>query len=267
MAETLRRLLSLAMAGLLVTAVAPRAYCAAKANDSGVTSAPTPAVQAQAHTASASIPAASASPAAVSASTLAPKAVETAGVKHVVLRAPGSHGAAAVPAKLTPGEILYRRTGETELHDPLNWSVMVYKSRHELIVYFEGRLLKKYSAVFGRNLIPGRKEWSEDRRTPEGVYTIVRKELNLRFHWFLRLNYPNFVDRQRYKVLRAEHEVPEVDGHVLGVGGAIGIHGTDIPVLNQGLVNWTTGCISVSNRSIDELDRLLPVGTLVIISH
>ncbi len=265
MAETLRRLLSLAMAGLLVTVIAQRAYCAARANDGSAPSVPTPPVQTRAHPAS--TPAASTSPAAVSASTLAPKAAETAGIKHVVLRAPESRGATAVPATLTPGEILYRRADETERHDPVNWSVMVYKSRHELIVYFEGRLLKKYSAVFGRNLIPGRKEWSEDRRTPEGVYSIIRKEPSFRFHWFLRLNYPNFVDRQRYKLLRAAHEVPEVDGHVLGVGGAIGIHGTDVPVLNQGLVNWTTGCISVSNRSIDELDRLLPVGTLVIISH
>lgn len=266
MAETLRRLLSLAMMGLLVAVVASRGYCAAGANDGKVASATAPAVKAEAP----AVPTApgSASPAAVSASILTPGAAEPASIKHVVLRAPASHqDATAVSPKLTPGEILYRRANETERRDPINWSVMVYKSRHELIVYFQGRLLKKYSAVFGRNLIPGPKEWSEDRRTPEGVYTIIRKQPSLRFHWFLRLNYPNFVDRQRYQLLRAAHEVPKVDGHVLGVGGAIGIHGTDVPVLNQGLVNWTTGCISVSNRSIDELERLLPVGTVVIINH
>jgi hypothetical protein len=194
-------------------------------------------------------------------------AAEPEGIKHVALRPPGSSRTAKVAAKkLTPGQRLYKEAGPTATLDPLNWSVMVYKSRHELDVYFDGRFFKKYRAVFGRNLVPSRKEWSEDRQTPEGVYTIIRKYPSARFHWFLKLNYPNLVDRQRYRELRVEHDVPEVDGHILPIGGAIGIHGTDVPVLNAGLVNWTTGCISVDNSAIAELDRLLPVGTIVIIN-
>ena len=45
----------------------------------------------------------------------------------------------------------------------------------------------------------------------------------------------------------------------------IGIHGTDNPLLNDGDINWTTGCISVENRDISDLRRILPVGTVVII--
>jgi len=30
-------------------------------------------------------------------------------------------------------------------------------------------------------------------------------------------------------------------------------------------INWTSGCISVDNAAIDDLDTILPLGTLVII--
>ena len=172
---------------------------------------------------------------------------------------------AATPA-MTAGEILYNRTHDASVMDPISWSVVIRKSRHELTLYYKGRLYQTYQAVFGRNLDNAAKEYEEDRRTPEGVYTIIREFPSRRFHWFLRLNYPNYVDRERYHEMRADGVVPaEDDGWVPGVGGAIGIHGTDVPTLNEGLINWTTGCISVSNRSIDELHRLLPVGTVVII--
>jgi murein L,D-transpeptidase YafK len=149
--------------------------------------------------------------------------------------------------------------------DPHNWAVMAYKSRHELVVYFEGHLYRKYHAVFGRSLEPGSKEWAGDRRTPEGVYQIIRKRPNRRWRYFLQINYPNDYDRSMYDELLVEHRVPRIRGRATPEGGAIGIHGTDVPILNSGNVNWTTGCISVDNGAIDELEALLPVGTLVII--
>jgi len=36
----------------------------------------------------------------------------------------------------------------------------------------------------------------------------------------------------------------------------LGIHGTDLPILNSGNVDWTTGCISVDNDDISELARV-----------
>lgn len=176
-----------------------------------------------------------------------------------------THGAPAA-RKETPGEIaLHKTTDPAIVGNPLNWAVMVYKSRHELVVYFEGHLYKKYRAVFGRSLELGTKEWAGDRRTPEGVYEIIRKRPNRRWRYFLQLNYPNNWDRRMYRALLAEHEVPRLRGRAIPEGGAIGIHGTDEPMLNAGNVNWTTGCISVGNGAIDELDTILPVGTLVII--
>jgi L,D-transpeptidase catalytic domain len=172
-------------------------------------------------------------------------------------------GPAIKKPTLTPGQEALSRTTDSSYLNPINWAVMIYKSRHELIVYYKGRFYKSYRAVFGRSLRAGPKLWAGDDRTPEGVYTIVEKHRSKRFRWFLRLNYPNFIDRIRYQRARSDGLLP--GRHRPGEGGNIGIHGTDEPILNSGDINWTTGCVSVGNTAIDELDTLLPIGTLVLI--
>ena len=166
----------------------------------------------------------------------------------------------------TPGQLAYRATRDSSYMDPLSWSVTIYKKRHQLLVYYKGRLFKTYHAVFGRSFEPGTKLWEGDRRTPEGVYTIVEEHPSRRWEWFLTLNYPNVLDRRRYEQLRDGGVVPVEDGRPVGVGGRIGIHGSDQPILNRGNVNWTTGCISLTDQDIDELHKLLPTGTVVIIN-
>ncbi len=94
---------------------------------------------------------------------------------------------------------------------------------------------------------------------------IVRKYNSRRWKRFLRLNYPNKVDRHRYEDLRERGVVPIADGRALPEGNAIGIHGTDREILNHDGIDWTTGCISVDNDAIMELDRLVPRGTIVVI--
>jgi hypothetical protein len=175
---------------------------------------------------------------------------------------------AATKDQATEGVIALRHTSDPAIvRNPYSWSVMIYKSQHRLVVYYRGHLYKEYHAVFGRNLDPGTKLWSGDRRTPEGVYTIIAKRINRRWRYFLKLDYPNSVDRARYEELVSEGEVPRFRGRAISAGDGIGIHGTDEPILNTGNVNWTTGCISVDNGAIDELEALLPVGTLVVIKH
>jgi L,D-transpeptidase catalytic domain len=205
--------------------------------------------------------AAAASPAATPAAAASPAIARSSSASLDMLRLPGK----GLDYGLTPGELAYRRTPDLSYIDPMSWSVMVYKKRHQLIVYYKGRLFRTYPAVFGRNLDDGTKEYEGDRRTPEGVYTIIEKHRSSRWRWFLTLNYPNLIDRLRYDELIDDRDLPMHDGHVVGVGGRIGIHGTDNPILNRGNVNWTTGCISVDNDSILQLEKMLPVGTIVII--
>jgi hypothetical protein len=193
------------------------------------------------------------------------------GMSNLQLHLPDTPGAMMLaslrlPGKETPGELQLSHTTDESFRDPLLWSVMVYKRAHNLKVYYKGYLFGSYNAVFGRNPDPGTKEWAGDLKTPEGVYEIIEKYHNPRWRWFLRLNYPNATDRQRYETLLHEGLVPVVAGRRRQVGGAIGIHGTDRPRFNRLDVDWTLGCISVDNGAIDTLDRILPVGTVVIIN-
>lgn len=160
-----------------------------------------------------------------------------------------------------PGIAVFDRASESERRDPNNWVVHIYKAHHQLDVYFQGHLYKSYHAVFGRSRWMGAKQWEGDLRTPEGNYLIVAKHPSRRFDWFLRINYPNAIDEARFDELHADQEIPAG----ARAGGAIGIHGSDNPLLNVGDINWTTGCISVVNSDIEELAHLLPTGTLVII--
>jgi len=173
----------------------------------------------------------------------------------------------ASPQALSAGERAYYHTRDGSYLDPANWAVMVFKSRHQLDVYYEGELFKDYHAVFGRSHEHGTKLYEGDRRTPEGVYVISGKHPSARWHWFLTLDYPNAIDRLRYAALRPDDVAPAArDGRVVGEGGSIGIHGTDVPLLNAGDINWTTGCISIDNRDVAQLHRMLPIGTVVIIN-
>jgi len=177
------------------------------------------------------------------------------------------HGADNHRHEPTEGERLYELTRDDSYLDPLSWNVTAWKSQHRLVVYYKGHMYRTYRAVFGRNREAGTKLWAGDRRTPEGVYNIVEKHKSRRWRWFLGLNYPNNLDQYRYLQMKDAQEVPYDDvGHDVGEGGHIGIHGTDIPILNSGNVDWTTGCISVDNKDIDELMRILPTGTVVIIN-
>jgi lipoprotein-anchoring transpeptidase ErfK/SrfK len=173
--------------------------------------------------------------------------------------------APAINPKVTPGVIALLQTTDGSERNPDNWVVRVYKSHHQLVVFYKGRLYRSYRAVFGRNLDTSAKVFAGDRRTPEGSYFIISKHPSRRWRYFLKLNYPNMIDLSHFEELRAAREIPAAVGHEADAGGAIGIHGTDVPVLNEGNVNWTTGCISVDNGAIDELEALLPVGTLVVI--
>lgn len=145
--------------------------------------------------------------------------------------------------------------------NPFNWSVTAIKSHHQMEVFYRGRPYQAFHAVFGRSRFAGPKQWEGDRRTPEGNYFIISKHPSARFRWFLKLNYPNAADQANFHHMRADGDIPRG----IGEGGSVGIHGTDLPILNVGDIDWTTGCISIDNEDISELARLLPIGTLVVI--
>ena len=154
--------------------------------------------------------------------------------------------------------------------DRLDWAVnepdfiVIRKSCRTLDVYRYGQRIRSYPAVFGEGG-KERKLYEGDHRTPTGLYEIIGQHYHDRWEHFFLLDYPNAEDARRYQVAMASGEIPARGGAHAGIGGAVGIHGTDKPWLNRSGVDWTWGCISVDNDAIRELEMLVHVGTPVLI--
>ena len=132
--------------------------------------------------------------------------------------------------------------------------VLIEKSARRLTLLVDGEAMRSYSVALGANP-KGHKQREGDERTPEGVYSIDARNPNSSFHLSLRISYPNAQDRAR---AAAAGEDP---------GGLIMIHGMRNGLGWLGglhrLIDWTDGCIAVTNREMDEIWDAVPVGTPV----
>jgi lipoprotein-anchoring transpeptidase ErfK/SrfK len=81
------------------------------------------------------------------------------------------------------------------------------------------------------------------------------------------LSYPNDGDRQRYAMALGDGRVPIIDGEAPGLGGSVGIHGTDREDQNLRGVDWTWGCVSLLNQHIEDLYARVPLGSPVKIEE
>ena len=132
--------------------------------------------------------------------------------------------------------------------------ILIEKSTRRLMLISQGEVLKSYKIALGGNPI-GPKERKGDNKTPEGTYVIDARNRDSRFHLSLHISYPNERDKKRAKELG------------VSPGGNIMIHG-----IKNGLswvgdahtgVDWTQGCIAVTDQEIEEIDKLAPNGTIV----
>jgi murein L,D-transpeptidase YafK len=154
--------------------------------------------------------------------------------------------------------------------DRLDWAtqepffIVVRTTCRTLDVYRYGDRIRSFPAVFGMGGTKG-KLYQGDRRTPTGLYAIVGMRRHPRWQRFLLLDYPNLHDVQRHQIAMRSGDIPMLGNQPAGVGGAVGIHGTDKPRLNQKNVDWTFGCISLGNADVEDLATLVPYGTPVLI--
>jgi murein L,D-transpeptidase YafK len=132
--------------------------------------------------------------------------------------------------------------------------VVVAKKAHTLTLLDHGKVLKEYKVALGGNPI-GPKTRQGDHKTPEGTYTLDRRNNHSQFYRAIHISYPNTEDRARAR----KSGVPP--------GGDIMLHG--LPNHYGWLRSahrahdWTDGCIAVTNEEIDEIWRAVPDGTPV----
>ncbi|MBF0506255.1 MAG: L,D-transpeptidase family protein [Nitrospirae bacterium] len=129
--------------------------------------------------------------------------------------------------------------------------VVVIKSKHVLMLFQNGYVVKTYQVCLGRNPV-GHKMREGDNRTPEGTYILDFRNPKSTFHLSLHISYPDREDS-----LRARQSG-------FSPGGGIMIHGFPDGFTMDDLGkqrDWTKGCIAVSNADIEEIWQLVPDGT------
>jgi murein L,D-transpeptidase YafK len=126
--------------------------------------------------------------------------------------------------------------------------IVVNKSRREMLLLRGEAVLRTYRVALGPNP-QGHKEREGDGRTPEGQYTIDRRNPRSRYHLALHISYPNVADEARARELG------------VAPGGDIMIHGLKDGQLRDG--DWTQGCIAVTDREMDEIWDLVADGAAV----
>ncbi|GAB6905104.1 ErfK/YbiS/YcfS/YnhG family protein [Desulfosarcina cetonica] len=132
--------------------------------------------------------------------------------------------------------------------------VLIEKKERRLTLISNGEAIKIYKISLGGNPV-GPKERQGDQKTPEGTYTIVSRNRHSDYHLSLRISYPNEKDVKRAKELG------------VSPGGDIMIHGMKNGCSWLGGVHteidWTNGCIAMTDKEIEEVSRLVHNGTLV----
>lgn len=130
--------------------------------------------------------------------------------------------------------------------------ILVEKSARRLTVFRGDQAVKAYQIALGKAPL-GPKLRQGDNRTPEGIFSIDRKNAASAFHLSLGLDYPQAADLARARA----------GGY--SAGGDIMIHGqpNDLPADVVVNYDWTAGCIALSNAEIAEIFAAVKLGTQV----
>jgi murein L,D-transpeptidase YafK len=134
---------------------------------------------------------------------------------------------------------------------------------------------RRWVVALGR--APGPKRTEGDHRTPEGEYRVGGGARSSRFHRFLAFDYPSpadaahalaegRIDARTHDAIvraRAELRLPPQD---TVLGGLLGFHGEGRRWQGDSEhLDWTDGCIAMTDERIDFLVERAAPGTPVVI--
>ncbi len=135
-------------------------------------------------------------------------------------------------------------------------SIIVDKSQRRMTLMNRRKEIKSYSISLGKNP-SGHKIQEGDKKTPEGTYVIDKKNPNSKYHFSLRISYPN------------ENDKSYAERIGVSPGGDIMVHGlpNNMNFIEDYYLNsdWTDGCIAVSNKEIEEIWTAVDEGTPITI--
>jgi len=168
---------------------------------------------------------------------------------------------------LSSQELLNYNKPLTELVDNIesdSISILIEKSEYKLTLMFDTNRIKSYPVVFGSNPVDDKLRQG-DSCTPEGIFKV--RDLYPHNSWskFIWIDYPTADSWRKHDAAKALGIIQQN----AKIGGEIGIHGVpqgyDSMIVDK--INWTLGCISLINNDIDEIYKVVSVGTKIEIRH
>ena len=138
-----------------------------------------------------------------------------------------------------------------------DYSIIIDKFSRKCYVYLSGAIKYQFEAELGKNWVGDKRE-KGDKATPEGMYKITKKiEGNkTKYYKALLLDYPNDEDKARFKSEISRGLLPSYST----IGGLIEIHGNG----GKG-IDWTEGCVALTDKEMDVVFKISKVGTPVTI--
>ncbi len=132
--------------------------------------------------------------------------------------------------------------------------IVIEKARRTMTLKSGGQALRVYAIALGRGGLEPKRHRG-DNLTPEGRYLISGRNPQSAFHLSLRISYPSPGDAA---AAAARGEDPGGDIMIHGIRNGLGWVGR----LHRA-VDWTAGCIAVTDEEIEEIWRLVADGTPV----
>lgn len=155
--------------------------------------------------------------------------------------------------------------------------IEVSKGERRLRAHCEGGAVVEMTVALGREP-EGPKRDSGDWRTPEGTYRISEPPRpSPRFHLFIAIDYPSVADaelalaqarisRADYEIIVAAHDQGTPPPGDTALGGGLGFHGEGERWRGDSVdLDWTYGCVALTDAEIDFLAERVEVGTPVVI--
>jgi murein L,D-transpeptidase YafK len=136
-------------------------------------------------------------------------------------------------------------------HGPEVTRIEVWKADRRMTLFHHDESLRTFRIALGFAPV-GHKLQEGDGRTPEGWYTIDRRNPNSRFHLSLGISYPNAQDIALARSLG------------VSPGGDIFIHGRAGQHRGRPR-DWTAGCIAVRDHEMEEIFAMVRIGTPILI--
>ena len=132
--------------------------------------------------------------------------------------------------------------------------IVIEKANRVLTIYIQNQKIKSYPISLGSNPV-GSKEEEGDRKTPEGIYSVIEHKRDSSYFRALRVSYP-----EEEGILHAERlgVKPGSDIMIHGIRNGLGFIGRA-----HRWIDWTAGCVALTNPEMAELFRVVKDGARI----